>query len=181
MGIATQVRYVGITKNPGDRPLSRRHRGITDTLYNVSNEENDFFVIINLFKVLSNAKNDAYGLHFVVANSMIDEIPTDDEGLVVESALIAYFDCASQHLNREKERAVLSNQLASLAEEHKIQSLSVHLEMESSNKYFALGSDAVPPALSHSLLYRYANGKVEVERFASEDKLRARLNETQNT
>lgn len=178
MGIATQVRYVGITKDPADRPLSRKHRGITDTLYNVSNEENDFFVFINLFKVLSNAKNDAYGLHFVVANSMIDEIPTDEEGLVVESALIAYFDCASQHLNREKERAVLSNQLASLAEEHKIKSVSVHLEMESPNEYFVFGSDAAPPALSHSFLYRYANGKVEVGRFASEDELRARLDET---
>lgn len=175
MGIATQVHYVGITKDPADRPLSRKHRGITDTLYNVSNEENDFFVFINLFKVLSNAKNDAYGLHFVVANSMIDEIPTEEEGLIVESALIAYFDCASQHLNREKERAVLSNQLASLAEDHKIQSVSVHLEMESPNEYFVFGSDAAPAALSHSFLYRHVNGKVEVERFASEDELRARL------
>ena len=178
IGIATQVHYVGITKDPADRPLSRKHRGITDTLYNVSNEENDFFVFINLFKVLSNARNDTYGLHFLVANSMIDEIPTEEEGLVVESALIAYFDCEPQHINREKERAVFSNQLASLAEEHKIQSVSVHLEMESPNEYFVFGSDAAPAALSHSFLYRHINGKVEVERFASEDELRSRLDET---
>jgi ribosomal protein S8E len=178
MGITTQVHYVGITKDPADRPLSRKHRGITDTLYNVSNEENDFFIFVNLFKVMSNAKNDAYGLRFVVANSMIDEIPTDEEGLVVESALIAYFDCASQHLNRGKERAVLSNQLASLAEEYKIQSVSVHLEMESPNEYFVFGSDAVAATLSHSFLYRYANGKVEIERFASEEELRVRLDGT---
>lgn len=44
LGIPTQIHYVGITKDPSDRPLSRRHRGITDTLYNVSNEENDFFI-----------------------------------------------------------------------------------------------------------------------------------------
>ena len=181
MGIATQVRYVGITKDPGDRPLSRKHRGITDTLYNVSNEENDFFVFINLFKVLSNAKNDTYGLHFAVANSMIDEIPTDEEGRVVESALIAYFECASQRLNRKKERGELRNKLASLAEGHKIKNISVHLEMELPNEYFIFGSDATPPALSHTFLYRYANGKVEMERFASEDKLRARLDETHDT
>lgn len=181
MGIATQVHYVGITKDPADRPLSREHRGITDTLYNVSNEENDFFVFINLFKVLSNAKNDAYGLHFVVANSMIDEIPTDKEGLVVERALIAYFDCASQHLNRKKERAMLSNQLASFTKEHKIQTVSVHLEMESPNEYFVFGSDAIPPALNHSFLCCYTAGKVKVERFASEDELRARLYETHDT
>ena len=178
IGIPTQVHYVGITKDPADRPLSRKHRGITDTLYNVSNEENDFFVFINLFKVMSNAKNDAYKLHFVVANSMIDEIPTDKEGEVIESALIAYFDCASQHVNRQKERTVLNNKLATLAEEHKIQSVSVHLEMESPNEYFVFGSEAIPAALSHSFLYRYRNGQVKLERFASEDELRTHLDET---
>jgi hypothetical protein len=174
IGVPTQVHYVGITKDPADRPLSRKHRGITDTLYNVSNEENDFFVFINLFKVMSNAKNDAYQLHFLVANSMIDEIPTDEEGAVVENALIAYFDCASQHVNRARERSVLGNRLVSLTEEHKIQSVSLHLEMESPNEYFAFGSEAVPAALSHTFLCHYANGKIEMESFASEDELRNR-------
>ncbi len=177
LGITTQVHYIGVTKDPANRPLNRKHRGIADTLYNVSNEENDFFIFINLFKVLSNAKNEAFGLHFVVSNSMIDEIPTKREGLVVENALIAYFNCASQHLNRKKERSELRNQLASLAEEHKIQSVSMHLEMESPNEYFVFGSDTVPPALSHSFLYRYINAKVEVERFASEDELRSRVDD----
>lgn len=118
-------------------------------------------------------------MHFVFANSMIDEIPTDEEGRVIESALIAYFDCASQRLNRDKERSVLRNKLALLAEKHKIQSVSVHLEMESPNEYFAFGSVAAPAALSHSFLFRHINGRVEVERFASEDELRDRLaNET---
>ncbi|MGW7677948.1 hypothetical protein [Shewanella sp. S23-S33] len=177
IGISTQVHYVGITKDPADRPLSRKHRGITDTLYNVSNEENDFFVFINLFKVMSNAKNNAHQLHFVVANSMIDEIPTEEEGVVVESALIAYFDCASQQINRGNERAKLSNRLAFLAEKHNIQSVSVHLEMESPNEYFAFGSDSISVALSHTFLFRYANGKIEMERFASEDELRTSQDE----
>lgn len=175
LGIATNVQYVGITKDPSDRPLSRKHRGIADTLYNVSNEENDFFLFVNVFKVSSGASNEEYGLHFFVANSLIDEIPTEMEGKVVESALIAYFDCASQRLNREKERAMLRNQLASLADQHNIQSVAVHLEMQTSNEYYVFGSDAVPPALSHSFLYRYSKGKVEVERFSSEYELQARF------
>lgn len=180
LGMPTQVHYVGITKDPADRPLSRKHRGITDTLYNVSNEDNDFFIFINLFKVMSDAKNNSHGLHFLVANSMIDEIQTDEEGRVIESALIAYFDCASQQVNRENERAVLSNQLASLAKGHKIQSVSMHVEMESPNEYFVFGSEAAPAALSHSFLYRHLNGRVEMERFTSEDELRARLDDTQD-
>jgi hypothetical protein len=175
-GITTHLHYIGITKAPADRPLSRKHRGITDTLYNISNEENDFFIFINLFKVMSSAKNDPYGLRFTIPNSMIDEIPTEEEGLIIENSLIAYFDCTSQQLNRKKERATFSNQLASLSKEHKIQSISVHLEMEYPNEYFAFGSDAVPPALSHSFLYRHANGEAEVERFASENGLLDRLN-----
>lgn len=178
LGIPTRVHYVGITKDPGDRPLSRKHRGIADTLYNVSNEENDFFVFINLFKVMAKAKNAPYGLHFVVANSMIDEIPTDEEGRIVESALIAYFDCTSQHVNREQERSVLNNQLSSLAEKHKIRSVSLHLELESPNEYFIFGSAAAPAALSHSFLLRRAQAGVEIERFTSEEELRSRLEGT---
>ncbi|PIP98792.1 MAG: hypothetical protein COW76_19125 [Shewanella sp. CG18_big_fil_WC_8_21_14_2_50_42_11] len=130
---------------------------------------------------MSNAKNNAHQLHFVVANSMIDEIPTDEEGVVVESALIAYFDCASQQINRGNERAKLSNRLAFLAEKHKIQSVSVHLEMESPNEYFTFGSDSISVALSHTFLFRYANGKIEMERFASEDELRTSQDEANDT
>ncbi|NCO73574.1 MULTISPECIES: hypothetical protein [Shewanella] len=112
---------------------------------------------------------------------MIDEIPTDEEGVVVESALIAYFDCASQQINRGNERAKLSNRLAFLAEKHKIQSVSVHLEMESPNEYFTFGSDSISVALSHTFLFRYANGKIEMERFASEDELRTSQDEANDT
>ncbi|GHV06090.1 hypothetical protein AGMMS50229_10280 [Campylobacterota bacterium] len=176
IGITTQVHYVGITKDPVKRLLSRKHRGIADTLYNVSNEENDFFYFVNLFRVISNAKNNAYRLRFAIPNSMSNEIPIDKEGRVIESALIAYFNCASQNLNREKERTILSNQFASLAKEHKIQSVSVHLEIEPSNEYFVFGSAATPPALNHSFRYHYANRKVEMECFASEDELLSQPN-----
>jgi hypothetical protein len=74
IGETTVVHYVGITKDPGDRPLSRKHRGIADTLYNVSNEANDFFVYINLFKVTAHATNARYNMTFIAANAFTDEI-----------------------------------------------------------------------------------------------------------
>ena len=53
LGIHSHVHYVGITKNPQDRPINREHRGIADVLHNISNEANDFFLFVNTFKVLA--------------------------------------------------------------------------------------------------------------------------------
>lgn len=177
LGIASEVHYVGITKDPSGRPLNREHRGITDTLYNVSNEDNDFFIYINLFKVLSDAQNHSHGLHFLVANSLIDEVPTQEEGNVIESALIEYFNCASQDVNRKKEKQILTNQLISLAEQNNIQSISAHIEVDPTNEYFLFGSKTVPPKASHSFIIRIVDDKVNVEILPSEDELQSRLEE----
>ena len=50
LDLNTHIHYIGITKNPDSRPITREHRGVADTLYNISNEENDFFLFVNLFK-----------------------------------------------------------------------------------------------------------------------------------
>jgi hypothetical protein len=168
IGEATTVHYVGITKDPGDRPLSRKHRGIADTLYNVSNEANDFFVYINLFKVTAHATNAKYNTVFVAANAFTDEINTDEEGIIVEGALIAYFDCASQQLNRDRERASLQGMLDEVAEVNRIRSVAVHLEVEQASEYFAFGSNAVPAALSHTFVLQSEGGNVKLTKLKSE-------------
>lgn len=177
LGITSEVHYVGMTKDPSDRPLSREHRGITDTLYNVSNEDNDFFIYINLFKVLSDAKNHSHGLHFLVANSLIDEVPTQEEGNVIESVLIEYFNCASQDVNRKKEKGLLTNQLISLAAKSNIQSISAHIEIDPINEYFIFGSKTVPAKPNHSFKIHIVDGTVKVETFSSEDELRNQVKE----
>ncbi|MCG8517691.1 MAG: hypothetical protein MI794_06825 [Pseudomonadales bacterium] len=171
IGEPTTVHYVGITKDPGDRPLSRKHRGIADTLYNVSNEENDFFVYINLFKVTAHANSSMHNMVFVAANAYTDEIKTDAEGAIVEGALIAYFECASQRLNRSKERSAFRRLLDEIAEANKIRSVVMHIEIEQPSEYFSFGSTVVPAANSHTFVFKNEGGKSQLTKLSGESEL----------
>ncbi|MGE3926894.1 MAG: hypothetical protein AB7G13_28540, partial [Lautropia sp.] len=171
VGAPTTIHYVGITKDPGARPLSRKHRGIADTLYNVSNEANDFFVYINLFKVAAHAKNAEHGMVFVAANAVTDEIKTEEGGAIVEGALIAYFECASQRLSGSRERAFFRGKLAEIDETNRIRSVAVHLEVEPPSEYFAFGSCSIPAAPSHTFVFRSEDGSLKLTRLSSEEDL----------
>lgn len=171
IGETTTIHYVGITKDPGDRPLSRKHRGIADTLYNVSNEANDFFVFINLFKVITHARSTKHNMVFVAANAVTDEIKSDEEGAIVEGALIAYFECASQRLNRGKERSAFRRLLDEVSEANKIRSVAMHIETEQPSEYFSFGSTVVPAANSHTFIFKSEGGKLQLTKLPGESEL----------
>lgn len=171
IGALTTIHYVGITKSPADRLLSREHRGITDTLYSVSNEDNDFFIFINLFKVLSKTANRNSHIAFVLANSLIDEVQTDLEGAIIEGALINYFDCPCQEINRTKDRSSFMTRLQSLGRDSKIRSVGIHLEVEPPSEYFVFRSESVAAARSHTFVYELVDGELRLRRLSSEREL----------
>lgn len=171
IGEPTTIHYVGITKDPGDRPLSRKHRGIADTLYNISNEANDFFVYINLFKVTAHASNAMHNMVFVAANAFTDEIKTDEEGAIVEGALIAYFECASQRLNRSNEQSRFRGLLDEIFGANKIRSVAMHIEIESPSEYFLFGSTSVLATHSHTFIFKSEGGKLQLTKLSGESEL----------
>jgi len=71
LSIATEIHYVGITETPEKRPFNGSHAGLSSMLATVSNEENDCFIFVNLFKVLVMAKNKQLGINFCLSNAMI--------------------------------------------------------------------------------------------------------------
>jgi hypothetical protein len=159
MRIPTMVHYVGLTKNPHDRPIGREHRGIADTLHTVSNEENDFFLFVNLFKPITYAQNTRYSLHFATANAMTDEVQVDEEGRVIEGALIAYFRCQSQRNPMQAETAKFSSTLRRLMTTSRIRSIGMCFEVDGDSDYYAFGSAQVPAASAHHFAFEStANG-----------------------
>jgi len=100
IGVNTEIHYAGFTENPAKRPIDRKHRGLSDVLHNVSNEEFDFFIIYNLFNVHSYAENNTYGINFSLPNSLIDEVRVDEEGKILEGIFIKYFNTAAQELDK---------------------------------------------------------------------------------
>jgi len=162
LGIATEVHYVGSTQNPATRPLNRIHRGFSDMVYRVPNEEYDYFVYYNLFKVTSITQNSDSPLRYVVANSMIDEIGVKEEGKIIENIIIKYFGAKSQEENKETEEGELRNTLLLLAHKHKIKSISVLLEMEDPTEHFRFFSRSVPPSDRHKFVCRIQDNTVEL-------------------
>jgi hypothetical protein len=148
-GIQTQVHYVGFTKNPHTRPLNGRHTGLNDVLRRISSEDNDILIYFNVFKVTSVADNSKYMVKFAIANSMIDEIETDEEGKIIEKCFIAYFDAKNQYRNKSKEMSELRNRLIKLANRNHIKSIQIQYELAEKNEYYEFYSTNVAPQEKH--------------------------------
>ncbi|MFQ6589916.1 MULTISPECIES: hypothetical protein [Pseudomonas] len=149
LGIDTEVLYVGSTDDPARRPLKRDHRGYSDSLYGISTAEKDVFVYYNLFKALSITKESPYALHFILGNSMIDEVQKKEEGLLLEHGLIHYFGAKSQEKSREQEYGRLREGMSRLKENYKIASVNFHIEAETSTEYWTLYSSQVQSEHRH--------------------------------
>lgn len=162
VGINTEIHYVGYTKNPSERPINGAHRGLSDMLYRVSNEEHDFFVFYNLFKVSSIGMNPNAPINFCVANSMVNEIKVDEEGRIIEKALIKYFSTEAQEINKENEEAELENSLERLAAKNIINSVVIHIEMDEPSELHRFFSRSVKPSDKHLFTCRIGNGGVEI-------------------
>ena len=162
LGINMEVHYVGYTKNPSERPINGSHRGLSDMLYRVSNEEHDFFIFYNLFKVSSFRVDPNSAINFIIANSMIDEIKVDEEGRIIEKALIKYFGAETQEINKEKEQAELENSLERLAAKNNINSVAIHIEMDKPSELYRFCSRSVEPSDKHFFTCRIGNNGVEI-------------------
>lgn len=160
---STEVHYVGLTKNPHCRPLGREHRGYSDMVYGVGSEDHDFFLYVVLFKVMAKAHHQASGLHFLVANSMVNEVDAQKEGKLIEGAFIAYFDSKYQDERGARERAKLEAQLLRVKKEHHIESVVFDFEVDKPSPYFRLCSHARRPADRHIFRYSVPNDKLALE------------------
>ena len=112
---------------------------------------------------------------FVAANSYIDEIKTDEEGAILEGALIAYFECSSQRLNRDRERSAFRGLLNKIAIENKIRSVAMHIEVEPSSEYFSFGSTKVAAADSHTFVFKSEGGELQLTKLSGESELSSLL------
>lgn len=161
-GIATEIHYVGYTKNPDERPLNRAHRGLADMLYKVSSAEHDFFIFYNLFKVLAIAGTPSSAFNFVIANSMIDEIRVDEEGRIIEKVLIKYFNTEIQELNKSSEEGELENTLAQLASKNKIGSISFDIQVDPPSEIYRFYSRSIAAADRHTFTCRIGDNGAEI-------------------
>jgi hypothetical protein len=160
----TQVHYIGYTKNPDTRPINGAHAGLSEVLYKVSNEDSDIFIYFNLFNVLTASTDSSSYFQFAVANSMIDEIKADLEGLIIEKCLILYFDSENQVKNKKKERLELKNSLIKLSSENNIYAIHFIYEFEDESEYFRFFSSCVKSSYRHAFTVKLDSNEPIIHR-----------------
>ncbi|WP_198304511.1 hypothetical protein [Arcobacter vandammei] len=163
IGEESKIHYIGYTKNPNKRPLNGNHSGLNDILYNVSNEDNDFFVSYNLFKVTSNSINNEFNIIFRVSNPMTDEVDVNTEGLIIEKCFILYFNAINQSRNKNNELSELKNTLKKLSIKNKINSIYINYELENNSEYWKFYSENVKPTDKHNFKISLNENKVCLE------------------
>ncbi|EJG1585433.1 hypothetical protein CIF44_RS10565 [Vibrio parahaemolyticus] len=162
LGYSTKVEYVGITKNPNDRPLNGVHGGLTDVLYNVSNDDNDILVFFNIFKVITNATDNRYNITYNIANAMTDEIKVDQEGEVIEKAFRFYFDSSTQKRHRDTERREIVNDLKEMSQKNNIQLIHMLYEVEDDSEYYQFSSSKILPKRSHCFTVELSDDDIKL-------------------
>ncbi|RZG47722.1 hypothetical protein [Acinetobacter wuhouensis] len=170
LGIESEIHYVGITADPVKRTLSRSHRGYADMLYNVSTSENDIFLTISTFKVMSHTKIASHNIDILTTNSMVYDIHLDKEGAIIEKSLIHYFDTKCQEVDKNA-KGEFKNLFLKEMKSKNINSVSFHLEMNESTEYDVIGSRYIPPNVSHSFMWELNNNQLELTKFNSEIEL----------
>jgi hypothetical protein len=163
-GINTQVHYVGITKNPHDRPISLEHRGLNLLLYNIPRDDNDFFLFVNIFKVMARTLDKQSPIVFNASNAMIDELPAGREGAIIEHSLVAYFDSRIQDEEKSKERATLIANLEKFKTENNLVGVLFDMELEEHQEYFCFFSDKVEAADRHVFTCRVEDRRLVIDR-----------------
>ena len=116
------VRYVGDTGTPFNRLLKREHRGLFDMVYNLGLNDFDYFIFTHIINVTRHNRQRPLGDDFFTLNLSSSKDPEDPidlnkEGVVVENALIEYFYCEFQDVNRKRDRGKLRNALEFLKSE----------------------------------------------------------------
>jgi hypothetical protein len=167
-GDPTHVHYVGLTKNPHTRPLDRSHRGYSDMIYGEGTDDYDFFLYVCLFKVMTKAVNNPYGIRFMVANSMIDEVNVEKEGALIEGAFIAYFDSKYQEEKGAGERAKLESELRRVRKEYNIESILLDFELEAPSPFYRLCSHTRPPADRHVFECKLIDDKLQLSAYPAD-------------
>lgn len=74
-----------------------------------------------------------------------------------------YFNAFNQNKNLHNERKELENKLLNLTQENKIESVTIHYEIENPSEYYWFGSSSVEPKYCHLFTCRIKDEQLLIE------------------
>mgnify|MGYP000383266609 CR=1 FL=1 len=144
----------------GHIPLSR-------IAYEVDREDEDILVFFNVFKVMTSAQNHCLNAEINIPNSATDEVSAENEGRIIEKALIFYFMPKYNIGNRVNEIGELKNKLITLSQENYFKRIDFSLEVMGASEYFAFSSPSVSTCANHSFSFEISENDVTLNQIPS--------------
>lgn len=164
LGISNKVEYVGYTNEPSRRPTNGSHTGLSDILYKISNEDNDFLIYFNTFKVRVITDNNNLSLNIIASNAMTNEVNIDTEGKIIEKCFISYFNSNTQDRNRKNEDSYLYNNMENLSSKYKIHSIEIYYDQTEESDYTLFSSSSVVAKQEHYFSVSINNSNIDITR-----------------
>ncbi|HCQ9838659.1 TPA: hypothetical protein OMQ66_003906, partial [Acinetobacter baumannii] len=165
LGLESEVHYIGKTKDPVSRTMTREHRGYSDMLYYLLHlkEKRDIFLNVLIFKVsVISPPHNSIGIFST--NSVLDHIPKELEIFVIEYCLIYYFKSSIQKGDMDTSWSKFVNYFRDFQKEG-INALYFKLEMKESTEYNNLGTPNLAAKKSHYFSWQLNENGLQMERF----------------
>lgn len=154
----SEVKYIGLTKNPDRRPLDGNHSGLNRILHDKKNDE-EIFIYYNLFKVSVTAKSNDSPIIFTGSNAYLDEIDINREALIIEHALIDYFNPEYQGTDIDKSK----HKIKSLYENFNIKEVFLTYDTTLNAGFNITGSKHTAYKDGHHFAYTFIDKKDSLE------------------
>ena len=166
-GIQSDIKYIGLTKDPTSRPLFDGHKALSNIVYHTNLEEKDIFIYFNIFKVMTNAINSKFNARLIIPNAATDEVGVENEGRILEKCLILYFMAQYNIKNKISEVGELKNKLIKLGRQSNFEKLNFSIEVDHPSEYYKYSSLNRNGDFNHSFSCSVSDNDVEVKNIHS--------------
>lgn len=170
LGVNTEIGYIGKTINPEERPTNRNHRGLTEVSYRKMDEGYDVFIFFNQFKMATQSTNPNSFVNLYVGSSFVNDIGAENEGLLIEKLLIAYFQL-DEFQSLKNEKSFLDNSLSRIANRLNIKLVKIIMGVNGDCEYFTFHSEKISPKRDHIFNCIFTDNGAVINSFKTTDEL----------
>lgn len=167
LGFHSDIKYIGLTRNPETRPLFDGHQPLSQISYKTDLEDRDIFIYFNIFKVSTFVENEERKATIITTNGLTNDLDIEREGRILEKSFILYFSPDENAANTAREQAEIKNSLLEAASTASLKKLTVSYEVENPTAYYDFATNKIPPKHNHSFICSVESGELKIKECAS--------------
>lgn len=149
-GEGTKIHYVGKSGHAGTWPVVAPPAGLIDMMLLQADGDRDFFIVCNQFAVTASSAGANTGCVGHVLPDHPGDTDPDIVDMLLEKALLCYFQPPEQLRNAPRDEARVHDCLQHVSEVHRIASLTMHFGLDDPHDYFTFYTSREPAQACHT-------------------------------